>query len=81
MMAKSLKKMFKMFDETGSFEVKSGKGRRAVPSILVKNVTTALMEETTSGVQTCSARRIVRSLDLYVNTVFKKLCNILYCYL
>ncbi len=79
--AKGLKNMIQKFEETGSFEVKSGRGRKSIASTsVVEDVATALEEGTSSGVQTCSARGIARCLDMPASTVHKIIRNILHCY-
>lgn len=80
MSAKALRSMIKKFEATGSFAVKSGRGRKAVALTSVEDVATALEEESNSGVQACSARGIGRTLDMPVSTVNKILRNILHCY-
>ena len=51
MSAKSLKKIVKKLDETGSFVGKSGRKRKPVTSTLVENVAKALQKRTNSSVQ------------------------------
>lgn len=80
MSAKALKSMIKKFEATGSFGVKSGRGRKAVALTSVEDVATALEEGSNSGAQTCSARGIARTVDMPVSTVNKILRNILHCY-
>ena len=79
--AKDLDNMIKKFEETGSFEVKPGRGRKSIAStsVVVEDVPTALEEETISGVQMCSARSIALYLDMPTSTVNKIICNILHC--
>ncbi|GBM49575.1 hypothetical protein AVEN_186679-1 [Araneus ventricosus] len=57
----SLKKMIDRFGELGSFDVKCGRGRKAIASTLVEDVATALQEASSSALGTCSARRISRT--------------------
>ncbi|NSX83577.1 hypothetical protein GOM44_04425 [Wolbachia endosymbiont of Atemnus politus] len=58
MTANGLRHMIKKFEDTGSFEVKSGRGRKAIPSTSVEDVATAVQDETSGNVQTCSAREL-----------------------
>ena len=51
MSPKVLKKINKQFEETLSFEVKSGKGRKSVSSRSVEDMVTILQDETNSNVQ------------------------------
>lgn len=80
MTAKGLEKMIVKFEKTGSFGVQPGRGRKRIDSTSVDEVATAMQEESSGGVQTCSARRIARTLDRPVSTVRKILRNILLCY-
>lgn len=66
-------------DEKGSFKGKFGRGRKSIFSTSVEDVTTALDEEK-SIVKTCSARGIVRSLDMSVSTVHKIIFKMPHCY-
>lgn len=50
--ANGLEKMIKKLENTELFEVKSGRGWKPVASTSVEDVSTALQEETTDGVQT-----------------------------
>ncbi|GBN15897.1 hypothetical protein AVEN_144704-1 [Araneus ventricosus] len=77
MTAFGLKKMIDKFEESGSFDVKCGRGRKAIPSTSVEDVATALQEASSSALGTCSARGIFQTLDLPVSTVRKILRNIL----
>ncbi|GIX98720.1 hypothetical protein CEXT_24261 [Caerostris extrusa] len=52
--------MIKKFEKTGSFAVKSGRGRKSVAFTSVEDVATALQKEPSNGVQ------IARSLDMPV---------------
>ncbi|GBL91711.1 hypothetical protein AVEN_210653-1 [Araneus ventricosus] len=81
MTAFGLKKMIDKFEESGSFDVKCGRGRKAIASTSVEDVATALQEASSSALGTCSARGISRTLDMPVSTVRKILRNILQCYL
>ncbi|GBN43391.1 hypothetical protein AVEN_138007-1 [Araneus ventricosus] len=80
MTAFGLKKMIDKFEESSSFDVKSGRGRNAIASTSVGHVATALQEASSSALGTCSARGISRTLDMPVSTVRKILRNILQCY-
>ncbi|GBN25927.1 hypothetical protein AVEN_142851-1 [Araneus ventricosus] len=75
------KKMTDKFEESGSFDVKCGRGRKAIASTSVEDVATALWEASSSALGTCSARGIFRALRMPVSTVRKILQNILQCYL
>ncbi|GBL90009.1 hypothetical protein AVEN_178407-1 [Araneus ventricosus] len=44
MTAFGLKKMIDKFEESGSFDVKCGRGRKTIPSTSVEDVATALQE-------------------------------------
>ena len=81
--ARDLRNMIQKFQETGSFEVKPGRGRKSIAStsVVVEDVAIALEKETSSGVQTCSARSIARCLDMRTSTVHKIIRDILHCYL
>ena len=74
-LAKGLKKLNKKFEEGSSYEVKCNRRRNKIASKSIENVVTELQEGTNSGVQTGSARGIVISLDLHLNTVHKILRN------
>ncbi|GBM15137.1 hypothetical protein AVEN_75178-1 [Araneus ventricosus] len=80
MTAFGLKKMIDKFEESGSFDVKYGRGRKAIVSTSMEDVATALQEASSSALETCSARGISRTLDMTVSTVRKILRNILQCY-
>ncbi|GBL74144.1 hypothetical protein AVEN_231033-1 [Araneus ventricosus] len=75
-----LKKMIDQFEESGSFGVKCGRGKKAIASTSVEDVTTALQKASSSALVTCSARGISRTLDIPVSTIRKILRNILQCY-
>ncbi|GBN75379.1 hypothetical protein AVEN_8064-1 [Araneus ventricosus] len=80
MTVQGLLKMIQKFEKTGSFAVQSGRGRKRIDSTVVEEVATAVQEESSGGVQPCSAREIARTLDRPVSTVNKILRNILHCY-
>ncbi|GBN95900.1 hypothetical protein AVEN_221010-1 [Araneus ventricosus] len=80
MTAFGLKKMIDKFEESSSFDVKCGKGRKAIASTSVEDVATALQEASSSTLGTRSARGLTRTLDMPVSTVRKILRNILQCY-
>ncbi|MBJ5486920.1 hypothetical protein JGG36_24350, partial [Salmonella enterica subsp. enterica serovar Meleagridis] len=78
MTAVGLEKMIQKFEKTGSFDVQSGRGRKRLDSTVVDEVATAVQEESSGGVQPCSARGIARTLDRPASTVHKILrtsCN------
>ncbi|GBM67478.1 hypothetical protein AVEN_18366-1 [Araneus ventricosus] len=62
---------------SGSFDVKCGRGRKAIASTSVEDVATALQEASSSALGTCSERGITRTLDMPVSTVRKILRNTL----
>ncbi|GBN85470.1 hypothetical protein AVEN_161293-1 [Araneus ventricosus] len=80
MTAFGLKKMIDKFVETGSFDMKCGRGRKAIALTSVEDVATALQEASSSALGTCSARGISRTLDMPVSTVRKILLRILQYY-
>ncbi|GBL80877.1 hypothetical protein AVEN_26296-1 [Araneus ventricosus] len=80
MAAFGLKKAIYKFEESGSFDVKCGRGRKAIALTSVEDVATALQEASSSALGTCNAREISRTLDMPVSTVRKILRNILQCY-
>ncbi|GBM17996.1 hypothetical protein AVEN_238393-1 [Araneus ventricosus] len=80
MTAFGLKKMIDKFEESGSFDVKCGRGRKAIASTSVEDRATALQDASSSAFGTCSARGISRTLDMPIGTVSKILRNILQCY-
>ncbi|GBL74467.1 hypothetical protein AVEN_235412-1 [Araneus ventricosus] len=80
MTAFGLKKRIDKFEESGSFDVKCGRGRKAIAAMSVEDVATALQEASSSALGTCSARGISRTLDMPVSRVRKILRNILQCY-
>ncbi|GBN17397.1 hypothetical protein AVEN_114706-1 [Araneus ventricosus] len=75
MPAFDLKKMIDQFEESGSFDVKCGRERKAIPLTSVEDIATALQEASSSALGTHSARGISRTLAISVN-----LRNILQCY-
>ncbi|GBM10536.1 hypothetical protein AVEN_109329-1 [Araneus ventricosus] len=70
MTAFSLKKMIDKFEESGSFDVKCGRGRKAIASTSVKDFATASPEASSSALGTCSARGISRTLGIPVSTIY-----------
>ncbi|GBN79242.1 hypothetical protein AVEN_188634-1 [Araneus ventricosus] len=80
MIAFYLKNMIDKFEESSSFDEKCNRGRKAISSTSVEDVVTALQEASSSGLGTCSARGISRTLDKPVSTARKILRNILQCY-
>ncbi|GBM39848.1 hypothetical protein AVEN_45804-1 [Araneus ventricosus] len=79
MTAFSLKMIYE-FEEPSSFDLKCGRGRKAIASTSVEDVAAALQEASSSAFGTCSAQGISRTLDTPVCTVRKILRNILQCY-
>ncbi|GBN39361.1 hypothetical protein AVEN_258416-1 [Araneus ventricosus] len=75
-----LKKMIDKFEESGSFDVKYGRGKKAIASTSVEDAATALQEASSSALTTCSGRLVSRSLEMPVSTVRKILRNILQWY-
>ncbi|GFW29597.1 uncharacterized protein TNCV_3934651 [Trichonephila clavipes] len=63
MTTQSPEKMIQKFEETDSFHVQSGRGRKRVNSTVVDGVATVVQKESSGGLQPCSARRIARTLD------------------
>ena len=61
------------FEETGSFQVKPGRGKKsfASTSVVIEDVSAALEEGTSNGVQTYSARGIARCLNMPASTLHK----------
>ncbi|GBM86589.1 hypothetical protein AVEN_165890-1 [Araneus ventricosus] len=80
MTAFGLKKMIDKFEESGSFDVKCGRGRKEIASTSVEDVATALQEASSSALGTCSALGISRTLGMPASTGRKILRNILQCY-
>ena len=79
---KGLKNMIQKFEETGSFEVTPGRGRKSIAStsVVVQDVASALKEETSSGVETCRASGIARCLDMPTSMMHNIMRNILHYY-
>ncbi|GBL73767.1 hypothetical protein AVEN_230743-1 [Araneus ventricosus] len=71
MTAFGLKKTIDKFEESDAFDVKCGRGRKAIASTSVEDVATALQEASSRALGTCSARGISRILDMPVRTVRK----------
>ncbi|GBM27867.1 hypothetical protein AVEN_66415-1 [Araneus ventricosus] len=80
MTAFGLKKMIDKSEESDSFDVKCGGGRKAIAWTSVEDVATALQEASSSAFGTCSAQEISRTLGMLVSTVRKILRNILQRY-
>ncbi|GBO24653.1 hypothetical protein AVEN_112780-1 [Araneus ventricosus] len=80
MTAFGLTKMIDKFEESGSFDMKCGRGRKAIASTSVEEVATALQEASSSALGTYGARGFSRTLDMPVSTVRKILRSILQCY-
>ncbi|GBM86985.1 hypothetical protein AVEN_42328-1 [Araneus ventricosus] len=51
-------KMNDKFEESGSFDVKCGRGRKAIASTSLEDVAIALQEASSSALGTCSAQGI-----------------------
>ncbi|GBM74584.1 hypothetical protein AVEN_151035-1 [Araneus ventricosus] len=68
----SLKKTIDEFEESGSFDVKCGRGRKAIASTSVEDVATALQEASSSALATCSTRGISQTLDMPQSARFVK---------
>ncbi|GBN95595.1 hypothetical protein AVEN_135355-1 [Araneus ventricosus] len=66
-----LKTIIDKFEESDSFDVKCGRGRKAIASTSVEDVATALQEASSSALGTCSARGISQTSDMPVSTVCK----------
>ncbi|GBN03483.1 hypothetical protein AVEN_146126-1 [Araneus ventricosus] len=71
MSAFGLKKMIDKFEESGSFDVKCGRGRKPIASTSVEDVATALQEASSNAFETCNARGISRTLEMSVS---KEIC-------
>ncbi|GBM22096.1 hypothetical protein AVEN_266463-1 [Araneus ventricosus] len=80
MTAFGLKKIIDKFEESGSFDVKCGRGRKTIASTTMEDVATAFQEASSSALGKFSVRGISRTLDMAVSTVRKILQNILQCY-
>ncbi|GBN79212.1 hypothetical protein AVEN_152565-1 [Araneus ventricosus] len=80
MIAFGQKNLIDKFEESGSFDVKCGRWRKAIASTSVEYVATELQGTSSSALLTCSARGISRTLDMPVCTIRKILRNILQCY-
>ncbi|GBN00786.1 hypothetical protein AVEN_34296-1 [Araneus ventricosus] len=75
MTAFRLKKIIEKFEESGSFDVKRGRGRKATASTSVEDVAAALQEASSSALRTCNARGISRTLDMPVSTTDEAHCH------
>ncbi|GBO15925.1 hypothetical protein AVEN_120484-1 [Araneus ventricosus] len=53
-----LQKKIDKFEESGSCDVKCGRGRKAIASTSVEDIATALQEASSSALGTCNARGI-----------------------
>ncbi|GBN54401.1 hypothetical protein AVEN_172555-1 [Araneus ventricosus] len=76
MTAFGLKKMIDKFEEPGLFDVKCGRGNKAIPSTAVADVATVLQNASRSALRTCKVRGISRTLDMPVSKVGKNLIKI-----
>ncbi|GBM21165.1 hypothetical protein AVEN_50897-1 [Araneus ventricosus] len=75
-----LKKMIDKFEESGSFDVKCDRGRKAIASTSVEDVATGLQETSSRALGACTLGGISGTLDMPVSTAHKILRNILQCY-
>ncbi|GFW96243.1 uncharacterized protein TNCV_572141 [Trichonephila clavipes] len=71
MTAQGLEKIIQKFEETGSFHELSGRERKKVNSTVVEEVVAEVREDSSDGLQSCSAWEIARTLDRPVSTVHK----------
>ena len=68
----ALRRMVKRFEETGSFAVQAGRGRRKRIPQLMEDVATAVVEQANSNTTgVCSARAVSRQLGLSQTTVWR----------
>ncbi|GBO42642.1 hypothetical protein AVEN_256411-1 [Araneus ventricosus] len=72
--------MIDKFEESGSSDVKCGRGRTSIASTSMEDIPTELQQSSSSDLRTCSSWGISRTLDMPVNTDRKFLRNILQCY-
>ena len=72
--------MIQKFEETGSFDVQSGRGGKRIDSTVVEEMATAVQEESSGGMKSCRAQGIARTLERPVSTVHEILRNVLHCY-
>jgi hypothetical protein len=78
---KGLRKMVAKFEETGSFNIRSGRGRKSVSAEVVENVALRVEEDKASNEQaSTSVRRVAEALDLPRSTVHTVMRNILRYY-
>ncbi|GBN79494.1 hypothetical protein AVEN_138834-1 [Araneus ventricosus] len=80
MTAFGLKKMTYKFEESGSFDVKCGRGKKAIASTSVEDVVKALREASMSALGNVQCTGNFSNFDMPVSTVRKSLRNILQCY-
>ncbi|GBM57019.1 hypothetical protein AVEN_146046-1 [Araneus ventricosus] len=78
MTAFCLQTMIDKFNESGSFDVKCSRARKANTSTSVDYVATVLQEASSNALGTCNVRGISRTLDMPVCTV-RQPVNILQC--
>lgn len=78
--ANGLEKLIKKFEDTSSFEVKSGRWRKPVASTAIEDMTTGSQQKTGSSMGSCIAREIAQLLHIFANTVHKILRKILHFY-
>ncbi|GFY00190.1 uncharacterized protein TNCV_2835471 [Trichonephila clavipes] len=78
---KNLRLMVTKFEETGSLNVRSGRGRKHVSAEAIEKVALQVEEVKASNVQaSTSVRRVAEALDLLRSTVQKIMRNILHYY-
>ncbi|GFX48436.1 uncharacterized protein TNCV_4614321 [Trichonephila clavipes] len=79
--AKNLRLIVTKFEETGSLNVRSGRGRKPVSAEAIGKVALQVEEDKASNVQaSTSVRRVAEALDLPHSTVQKIMRNILRYY-
>ena len=80
MTVQGLLKMIQKSKKTCFYDVQSGRGTKRIDSMVVEEVVTAVLEESSGSVKPCSAQGIVRTLDRPVSMVHKIQRHILHCY-
>jgi hypothetical protein len=76
----SLRRMVNKFEETGSFTIKCGRGRKPVPIPIQEEIATAIVESSGTPEAGPSARGVARQLDIPYATVRKVLRKIIQFY-
>ncbi|GFX04080.1 uncharacterized protein TNCV_3972291 [Trichonephila clavipes] len=80
--AKNLRLIITKFEETGSLNVRSGRGRKSVSTEAIEKVALQVEEDKASNVQaSTSVGRVAEALDVPRSTVQKIMRNILRYYL